>query len=70
MNPFQQIVQNGTEIAAAFIGLAALGLLLVNSSGAANVAQGVGSAFSGVLATATFQNTGLRSNVGNVFNSL
>lgn len=71
MNPFTGLTRDLTEIAAALIGVAVIGLLVTNANGTATVAQGVGNAFSGVLSVATFQNGGfgLRSNVGNVFNS-
>lgn len=68
MNPFTEIVRNGTEILAAIIGLTALGLIITNSQGSANIIQAGSSGFSGLLATATFQGGGLRSPTGNVFN--
>lgn len=69
MNPFSEVMRNGAEIAAAFIGLATIGLLVTNSQGVATAARGVGDAFGGVLSIATFQNGfGLRSNVGNFAN--
>jgi hypothetical protein len=68
MNPFSGLTRDLTEIAAAIIGLATIGLLVSNASGTSNVVSAVSNGFSGVLATATFQGTGLRSNVGNFAN--
>lgn len=70
MNPFSGFSRDLTEIAAAFIGLATIGLLISNAGGTAQVARAVGDSFGGVLSIATFQGSGfgLKSNVGNVFN--
>lgn len=71
MNPFTGLSRDLSEIAAAIIGLATIGLLVSNSKGTAQVASSVGNAFGSVLSIATFQNNGmLRSNVGNPFNPL
>lgn len=70
MNPFTEIMRNGAEIAGAIIGLTALGLLISNSQGTANIIGATSAGFGGLLATATFQNGGLRSPTGNVFNPL
>jgi hypothetical protein len=70
MNPFSGLSRDLTEIAAAIIGLATIGLLISNASGTSNVVSSVANGFSGVLATATFQGSGLRSNVGNFANGL
>jgi hypothetical protein len=44
------------EIASLLIGVALVGLLVVHAQGTATVATGISKAFSGALATATFQN--------------
>jgi hypothetical protein len=45
-----------TEIASLFIGIALIGMLVVHSSGTAEVVKSVGQSFGGVLGIATFQN--------------
>ncbi len=44
------------EIASLLIGVSLIGLLVVHAQGTATVASSVSKAFSGALATATFQN--------------
>lgn len=55
MNPVTGLTRDLTEIAAAFIGVAFIGMLIVNAQGTSTVVKAVGQTFAGVLSTATFQ---------------
>lgn len=64
MNPVTGPLRDLAEIASALIGVAFVGMLIINYKGTVAVASGVSDAFSGALATATFQ----RSSFGNFAN--
>lgn len=66
MNPVSPIFRDLSEIAAAMISLALISMLVVNSQGTSTVVGAVSKGFSGVLATATFQ----QNPFGNGFGSL
>jgi hypothetical protein len=48
--------KDALQIAALFISLATVSVLIVHAQGTATVANAIGHAFGGVLGTATFQN--------------
>lgn len=58
MNPVSGLFRDMSEIAAALISVAFVGMLITNAKGTASVVQAVSSGFSGVLSTATFQRSG------------
>jgi hypothetical protein len=52
MNGLDEIIKNGTSIAASIIGLAILGTIIRNASGTVNILNATSTGFSKVLSTA------------------
>jgi len=66
MNPLEGTGRYLSEIAAALISVAALGLIITNSQGFATATGAVAKGFGSLLSVATFQN----NSFANVFNGL
>jgi hypothetical protein len=55
------------EVVSMIVGLATLGLIITRSTNTAQVINAGGNAFSQLLATATFQNSGSAGQIGSIY---